>query len=168
MKILLPCIILIFSILFFSIDQNEAVIQFENKLEEHFKSYANNPREGVTKLGGGWVKEKHSVEDKYSYDVQETNSLVSPYKGICEFIVVRSYSDFHKTKEEAESDNEFIKFDKNTHLHKYLYQKGKWVVSERQNKSDYSRWYDCNEIIMEGENKNSTDIHGCWENNFQN
>ena len=56
----------------------------------------------VTKLRGGCVKELHRIEKNYSSEVQKTNSLVSPYIGICEFIIIRSFTDFHKTKEAAE------------------------------------------------------------------
>lgn len=167
MKILLPSIMLLFSVLLISNDKNEVVEQFENSLKEHFMSYENDPRIQITKLGGGWVKEKHSIENDYSYDVQETNSLISPYKGVCEFTIIRSFTDFHGTKEAAKADNNFIKSNKKTHLHQYLYQKGKWVVSSRKNKGDFGSWFDCNEIIQTGENKNTTDLHGCWEKNFQ-
>ena len=162
-------VILLFISLFlsssFAIEKSsdDPVLEFEKYLRDHFESYKINSRERVTKLGGGWVKEQYSLEGEYSYDVQTTNSLISPYKGICEFTLKRSYTDFHKSKESALLDNKFINSDEKKHRHNYLFQKGKWIVSERKNKG-YSKWYDCNEIIQSGENKNTTNIHGCWEN----
>ncbi|HSP83784.1 MAG TPA: hypothetical protein VLN72_08620 [Gillisia sp.] len=166
MKISLPFNVLMIPKLFFTSNLNNPVLEFRNKLEYLFKSYDNNPGVEVKKLSGGWVKEYYRIEGNYSYDVQKTKSLVSLYKGICEFIIIRSFTDHHKSKEAAESDNDFSNSCEISHRHIYLYQNGKWVVSERKNKSNYTSWYDCNEAITLGENENSTNIQGCWDNNF--
>lgn len=149
--------ILSFFVLFFLTTISEdklidPVTDFENHIENHFESYETDRREGVLKLGGGWVKKRHSLRDKYSYDVQETNSLVSPYKGIYEFKLLRSYTDFHATEQEAILDNNFTKTDNNIHRHIYLYQKGNWVVTERKYMGFGGEWYHCDEINQ-----------GCWD-----
>ena len=165
MKISLPFNVLMISKLFFTSDLNNPGIEFKSKLENLFNSYDNSSIEVVKKLSGGWVKEHHRIEGNYTCDVQKTKSLVSPYKGICEFIIIRSFTDFHETKEAAETDNYFLYSDKISHRDIYLYQKGKWV-SEGKNKSDYTSGYGCNEVITVGENKKSTDFQRCWDNNF--
>src|SRR5690554_4483091 len=129
MKVVLAFIIVFLSSSFaIEKSSDDPVLEFEKLLSEHFESYKIDPREGVAKLGGGWVKEQYSFEGEYSYDIQTTNSLISPYKGICEFTLKRSYTDFHKSKEDALLDKKFINSDEKIHRHYYLFQKGKWVV----------------------------------------
>ena len=168
LKVFLLITILMISLLSFA-DQNSdanCVLDFEKRLEKHFKSYETNPRESVMMLGAGWVKKRYCLSGEYNYDVQRTNSLISPYTAICEFNLKRSYTDFHKTKEEAQKDNNFINSDETLHRHTYLFQKGKWNVSKRENATPFGDWFDCNEVIQSGENKGLTNIHGCWEIDF--
>jgi hypothetical protein len=147
----------------FKLNNNEDIVaSFENLLKNHFDSYISNPREKTDQLGGGWVQAKYKLSGEYKYDVQQTSSLVSPYTGYCEFSLKRSYTDFHKTKDDALLDTIFIKSDEVIHKHYYSYQKGKWKISKREHKG-YTGWYDCNEVLKKD---NSSNIHGCWENNF--
>ena len=166
MKISLPFNVLMISKFFFPSDLNNPGIEFKSKLENLFNSYDNSSIEVVKKQSGGWIKEHHRIAGNYSYDVQKTKSLVSPYRWICEFIIIRSFTDFHKTKEAAESNNDFHHSDKISHRHIYLYQKGIWI-SERKNNSDYTSGYDSKEVITVGENINSIEFQGGWDNNFQ-
>jgi hypothetical protein len=159
---------LIFGALSFTLNSSDDVVTpFENLLKKHFESYITNPREKISKLGGGWVKEHYKLFGEYKYDVQQTNSLVTPYTAYCEFKLKRSMTSFHKTKEEANLDTIFTKSDLIIHKHYYSYQKGKWIVSKRTHKGyDGIEDYDCKEVISEGENKGETDLEGCWELNF--
>ena len=145
--------------------RNEAVLKFEKLLENHFQSYKTNQREKLTKLGGGWVKEHYSLDGEYKYDVQTTNSLITPYTGTCEFNLKRQYTKFHQTKDEAQNDFDFVNSDLKLHNHFYSYTKEKWIISKRENEG-YKKWYNCNEKILDGENKDSENINGCWEENF--
>jgi len=153
------------SYLFAQTDNDVVVIQFENLLKKHFESYKTNQREQVSKLGGGWVKLHYKLDGDYKYDIQNSNSLITPYIGSCEFTLKELRTGFHQTKEEAQLDTIFSQSVLGDHKHEYSYQKGKWIVSKRQN-GKLENWYDCNEVITEGENKGATNIYGCWEENF--
>lgn len=155
---------ILFILMSFS-NNNEVVSKFEKLLKTHFESYKTNPREKITKLGGGWAKVRYSLDGEYKYDVQTSNSLISPYVGNCEFKLKREYTKFHQTKEEAKSDSEFVNSDALLHKHYYSYTKEKWNITKRENEG-YKSWYDCNEKISIGENQGSENIHGCWEENF--
>ena len=163
MKKILP-LTLWFILMSFSID-NEVVTKFEKLLNNHFESYKINPREKISKLGGGWVKERYSLDGEYKYDVQTSNSLVSPYVGYCEFKLKREFTNFHQSSYEAKNDFDFVNSDTKTHKHFYSYTKEKWNITKRENEG-YKSWYDCNEKILSGENIDSENIHGCWEENF--
>jgi len=163
-KIIFISLLILGSFSFKLNDREDVVTSFENLLKKYFKSYETNPRERVSELGGGWVKQRYKQDGEYKYDVQQTNSLISPYTAYCEFSLKRLRTEFHKTKEGAQLDTVLTKSDLRLHKHYYSYQKGKWIVSKRQNKVR-DEWYDCNEVISQGENKGETNIHGCWEDN---
>ena len=137
---------------------------FKKFATEYIDSYKTDKRQRVTELGGGWAKEEYTMVES-SYDIQSTNSLVSPYVGICKFTLQRNYTDFFETKDAASNSNKFIASDTRIHIHKYLYQDGKWNVSERTHNT-IDKWYDCNEIIEEGGNNGNSNIFGCWEKNL--
>jgi len=59
--------------------QVDVVSNFELQLENHFKSFKDNPRSRLVKLAGGWVREQFELNGEYKYDIQKTNSLISPY-----------------------------------------------------------------------------------------
>lgn len=143
---------------------NEIVTSFREYLARHLASYKTNNRQTVTLLGGGWVTEFYKPKDETAIDVQTTNSLVSPYLAVGEFNLVRYRTAFHKTKEEAAADNNYVANDETKHRHTYAYQDGKWVPKTRQNYlAILNSWSDCNEVIKTGPNIGATNIHGCWE-----
>ena len=145
--------------------QVDVVSNFELQLENHFKSFKDNPRSRLVKLGGGWVREQFELNGEYKYDIQKTNSLISPYSAYCEFTLKRKFTEFHDSKEDAIIDLDYKKNDLKLHKHFYSYQKGKWVISKRENEG-YFGWNSCNERILEGDNKGDNNIFGCWETNF--
>lgn len=163
----------------FLIDQeaDDPVSMFKRYISKHLNSYSKNKRERMARLGGGWVKEYYEPEQGYSFDVQKTSSLVTPYTAFCEFVLVRHFTDFHTTRESAIQDSNFIKTDKLKHRHTYGFQEGKWIVTSRFHQmfipaqfKDIStldeEWFDCNQVIPKGENKGATNIKGCWEENL--
>lgn len=165
-KIFVICVFILLSS--FQFENNDVVAKFEELLKDHFDSYTENPREQLALLGGGWVKERFSLEGKYEYDIKSSSSLISPYEGECIFILKKEFTKFHKSKEEALFDNEFTQETYTKHKHLYLYKKDKWIIDKRQNTSigNTRGWYDCNEIIKSGEDEGKSNIHGCWEHNF--
>lgn len=155
----------------------DPVKSFKIYLAKHFESYKSDSREQITKLGGGWVKEYYEPNLNYKIDVQKTNSLITPFTGYCEFILIRHITDFHSSKEEASNDSIFTKSNERTHKHSYGFQEDKWVVTSRSNqdqelakivnpltkRSSFDTWGDCNEVIKLGSQKGETNIFGCWE-----
>ncbi|MFZ2866030.1 MAG: hypothetical protein WA440_14855, partial [Ignavibacteriaceae bacterium] len=140
---------------------------FKEFIGNHLDSYKKDKRKRITLLGGGWVNLYYEPESTYKIDVQKTNSLVTPNTGFCEFTLIRHFTAFHKNKSDAINDTVFIKSDKTIHRHHYGFQDNKWVVTSREHMMISSilnnDWYDCDEIVQEGEQKGITNIYGCWE-----
>ena len=145
----------------------DPVKTFKEYISKHLDSYKYDKRERITLLGGGWVSLHYEPEYSYKFDVQKTNSLVTPYTGFCEFTFTRHFTAFHKNKEDAPKDTIFVKSDKTIHRHHYGFQENKWVVTSREHKMISSvmdfDWNDCDEILQEGEQKGLSNIYGCWE-----
>jgi hypothetical protein len=146
-------------------DEKKVLDAFKSYISSHLASYKVNRRERVTKLGGGWVKEYYEPEPEYSINAERTSSLISPYVGSLDFVLVRHYTDFHKTREEAVADSNFVKHDSAKHRHTYAYQDGKWVPKVRKFYYGWplDKWFDCDKVITEGENSGAKDIQGCLE-----
>jgi hypothetical protein len=147
-------------------EDEQAVSSFKSYVTDFVASYKADRREAISKLGGGWVKEYYQPVGEPSIDVQRVNSLVTPYVGICEFMLRRYRTAFHKTRDEAVRDGHFVESDDTEHRHRYAYQEGKWVPKSRQHLSTVTgKWSDCNEVITLGENEGAENIFGCWEKN---
>jgi hypothetical protein len=148
-------------------DEKKAVTSFKTYVQHHLESYKTNRREKVSSLGGGWVKEYFEVDaGSAEFDVQRTNSLISPYTGKLEFRMIRHFTAFHRTREEAIADTAFIHSDIASHRHNYAYQDDKWIPKVRQHRAEAfgnTEWYDCAEVIEKGDNARQTDINGCME-----
>lgn len=141
----------------------EALDSFKKYVGLHLASYEHNRRERVALLGGGWVKE-YFEPDKGSegIDVEKTSSLVSPYMGELDFRLVRHYTAFHQTRDEAAADSSFVQSDAVMHKHRYAYQDEKWVPKTRKYVVGEDE-YDCDEVVAAGANAGQHDIHGCLE-----
>lgn len=61
-------------------------------------------REVVGQFKKEWVKEAWGPPKDVKVDVEKTNSVVHPYRGIVEFSLVMSYGPHRKTKEKAAGD----------------------------------------------------------------
>ncbi len=144
----------------------DPISSFKELITNHLNSYKNDKREKIVLLGGGWVKEYYDPENDYKIDIQKTNSLITPNTGYFEFTLTRHYTAFHKNKNDAMNDTIYLKSDKTIHKHRYGFQENKWVVTSREHQridSLLPDWYDCNEILQEGEQKGMSNIEGCWE-----
>jgi len=146
--------------------EDQVVSSFQKYIADFMGSYKTDRRERVSKFGGGWAKEVYRPIGEPSIDIKKTDSLISPYVGICEFTLRRDMTAFHKTKEEAAKDNKFIQSVDAYHRHRYVYQSGKWVPKTREYRSlEEDKWYDCNEVVSFGENAGEQNLFGCWEAN---
>jgi len=83
--------------------EREAVVSsFKQYIRDYMDSYKTDKRERVNRLGGGWAKEYFAPDSHYGIDVKATDSLISPYSGVCEFTMTRRWTAYHATKEDAE------------------------------------------------------------------
>ncbi len=140
------------------------VASFKAYTAKHTASYRTDRRPRVSKLGGGWAKLSYEAKPDYTIDVRATDSLISPFIGICEFMLIESRSELFSTRRDAESASVLGNRREIKHRHTYAYQEGKWIPRTRQHHSPFlGEWFDCNEVISEGENKGETNIMGCFE-----
>jgi len=65
---------------------------------------------------------------RYGFDVEVTDSLVTPYTGVLSYDEVTWFTAEHPTQKEAEQDNSFTSSLKSSHTSTYGYQEGKWVL----------------------------------------
>ena len=122
----------------------EVVKSFKQYVYDYLASYKTNRRELVDKLGGGWAKMYFIPSGGLGVDVRKTDSLVSPYVGVLEFTMTRPFTAFHKTKAEAEVDNNFIQSTTTKHRHTYAFQDGAWSPTSYQcNLVGLDKWLDC-------------------------
>jgi len=142
--------------------ERDAVVKsFKQYIKDYVDSYKTHKRVRFLAKENGGVKADFEPDQNYSIDVKTTDSLISPYIGVCEFTMMIRTTAVHTTIEEAEKDNNFIHVETLKHRHTYAFQEGHWVPTLRQNYWDYyHEWHSCDECNA-GEPKN--DIHGCWE-----
>lgn len=87
----------------------------------HYKIAYQEPSK-YTKKPGYWIKLTGIVDPNYKYDVQKTNSLVSPYIGTLEVTYKTVfYKDFH-TKEAAEATNDIDRYTPTVYKFSVAYQ----------------------------------------------
>jgi hypothetical protein len=112
---------------------------------------------------GGWAKWSFEPVGPPNIDVRKSDSLISPYTGVCEFTLAKYYTALHKSAEEARADDKFVGEEESKHRHTYAFQDGHWVPTLRQYYySVLDKWYDCDECnVRTGEPFG--DIDGCWE-----
>jgi hypothetical protein len=141
-------------------DRDAIVASFKQYIKDNADSYKTNPREHVVQssLDSHWRKLSFSFEPDYSIDIRTTDSLISPYLGICEFVIVSHTTAPHSSEAEAEKDNNFIEDRDVKHRHEYAFHDGHWVpVSRKQYQPLLSEWFDCDDGCL------VKDCAGCWE-----
>ena len=131
--------------LVFAATEQEVVDEFKQLAKEHIESFkADNekitfmPRETFGRSNytaeARWIKDKYIIHNDYQFDVQKTNSLISPYTGVLIFKLDRYVVLSYISKDDVEK-NDYEPFNLNNqteHKHTYAFQDGKWVVKERQ------------------------------------
>jgi hypothetical protein len=113
------------------------VTEFEAIVQANQTVLKNFPATVVSRGEDGYRKEAIRLE-KVSYDIRKTDSLVSPYIGIFDYVVTwRLGRDFSSAKEAEASEA-----DKNsvqTHLQaEYSYSKNRWVKTTHKSVSNVS------------------------------
>jgi len=162
-----------------SSDERKVIESFSVYVQHHIDSYKTNRRERVLLFPAGWVHQYYELDPSGSKtDIQRTNSLLTPYVGTLEFRLIRHYTVFYRSREQAAADVHFVQTDVNVHRHTYAYQNEQWIPKERQFhipehdrsivrartligepvKEDYIEWFDCNGAI-----ERQLDIRGCLE-----
>jgi hypothetical protein len=122
----------------------DIVASFKKHLIDYVDSYKTNRRDEVRETSGGWSRNYYEIDQKYSIDLRKTDSLISPYVGTANFVFTMHSTSFHKTKAEAQADNNFIRSQLLKHRHVYAYQDGAWVLTQRE---EYiallDEWFKC-------------------------
>jgi hypothetical protein len=132
--------------------QSEAeseIIKSFNKTVSDFIHMHIDQRPTVVKAGCGWLKQYYEPSTDYRIDVRKTDSIVSPYLGVVEFIVIRHYTECHKTQGEAEKDDAFTdhlgNIEPATHRDRFALQEKVWVLESREVYfSPDTKMYPCN------------------------
>jgi len=89
----------------------------------------------------GWAKRKMSLDD-IIYDVQKTNSLVTPYLGIVNFKVYLRQTPFFPTGEEAKASGSFGEADDGRACRAtYGFQEGKWTLKKCEYHVVDDQWF---------------------------
>lgn len=122
----------------------DVVKSFKAYVADYVASYKTNRREHVVETSGGWSRQYFEVDPEFSIDVRKTDSLISPYLGVAEFLLTMHYTAFHKTQAESEADHSFVQSMSMKHRHTYAYQDGAWALKSREEyNSTLGGWYDC-------------------------
>jgi hypothetical protein len=134
-KLFLPFVILILGTNTTSIrsQTDPTATAFRQFGHDFFGRYKADKHEQVLRLGNGWVKMSFEpVETSVQNGVLARRSPVIPFVGTVQFAVIRHFTISHRTKEDAEQDNELIDGDSWTHRYTFTYQNGAWVEEGNQ------------------------------------
>lgn len=148
-------------------DPRQAIKSFKDYCDRYAISFSDGSAVIVTRLGGGWVKERFLFEKSEDIDVFQTASLMYPYEAKHQFVILREFTDFHASRNSAEVDSRFFKSDQSRHIHAYRYDNDFWIPIKRVHQSIYPQttaailgvapWYDC----IQSEGDKTTYIHQC-------
>ncbi len=97
-------------------------------------------REVVGQFKKEWVKEAWGPPKDVKVDVEKTNSVVHPYRGIVEFSLVMSYGPHRKTKEEAVADAELKPLLNGRYRNLYDISKGRAALAAREVHGASGQW----------------------------
>ncbi|MDF2571984.1 MAG: hypothetical protein K0R55_3588 [Sporomusa sp.] len=135
---LILCIIFAFSgnLVFAAPDDQSIKSSFQDLVKKHMDGYTDDPRvlvyyvpESVTyKVPVGWRKSKCIVLEDYSYDVEKTDSITTPYTAYLIYKMYIMVSPALATKELAES-TEIFKENNTPNVYRisFSYQNGSWI-----------------------------------------
>jgi len=148
-------------------DPQQAIKSFKDYCDRYAISFSDGSALIVTRLGGGWVKERFLFEKSEDIDVFQTASLMYPYEAKHQFVILREFTDFHASRNSAEVDSGFCRSDQSRHIHTYRYDNNFWMPIKRIHQGIYSQataailgvatWYDC----IQSEGDKTTYVHQC-------
>lgn len=127
-------------------EEEKALDSFKGLVRRHVDSYKPYGHEHVWKFSGGWAKKRFTIDpDSVKFDVEKTNSLVSPLVATVTFTLTQSATAMHPTEEEAAADTVFIsqlaRYKRQegaatrllwVHRHVFAYQDHQWQPTSRQ------------------------------------
>lgn len=141
-------------------DRESVVSSFQQYISNFMGSFKSDKREHVVQSPGGWRNGIHEPEPDYSIDLRYTDSLISPYVGTCDFVLVSQYTVFYRSKQEAQEDERFVNETREKHRNTYAFQQGRWVVKSCEHYvSTLSKWFEDKEDF--GENPAGARSAGC-------
>jgi hypothetical protein len=164
-------------------NEDAALTSFKALVNRHIDSYKPNGRISVRKGTDGWIRERFVLDTaSVTFDVERTNSLVSPYVGTLSFTLAQAVTPQHKMEAEAAADNFMVldAVDTTTHKHAFSYQDQQWRPKTRtyhhslaqmtpeQRRSDslvrvLSGEFPCDEFLHKKATAAEQDSHGCLE-----
>jgi len=137
-----------FNLGFAAPDEQTVISSFQEVIQKHLDSYQDDPRIMVYYVPSDtyWIKSKCIVSNDYTYDIQKTNSIITPYTGYFIYKMRISTIDKQPTKEAAEAFNTFNKNGDRLPVNcriTFSYQGDKWIPQKYEIQSLISdKWYD--------------------------
>lgn len=118
--------------------ETQIVAQFERIAKENEELIRTFPATVVCReeYGHLYRKEKISLE-KTGYDVRKTDSVVSPYVGVFEFVVTWSFGVELPDAQSATSSEADHRSVQSKHRVIYAYQAGNWIKQAREDWDNY-------------------------------
>jgi hypothetical protein len=148
------------------LSESDIKVLFTTQIQKFVDSYKTNNHKRSSELGGGWCQVVYNIDTNVTYDIEKTNSILSPYRAVLNFRLYASKSSFHKSKPESDLDDKIENepFEVRSHSHIFEFKDNSWLVVNRNNQnSSSSKIVSCDEVIQTGLNRGDKNIFGCWE-----
>ena len=142
--------------------KSEVKVSPQDLFVKYMEQFLSDKRynQPVKLSNGKWIATMYEADKEYSYDIQNTNSIVSPYKAEVEFKTWRYETKEYNTKQEAAKDTNYniiSEEDGKTiidtfaiYRYVYLYQNGQWVFNSAKYKSNLTgKWFDLHDVSEE-------------------
>jgi hypothetical protein len=116
-------------------EQETVLATFKQTINDYLKSRKapDSVFESFDDHTKSWKKMHHELDSESAkFDVKKTDSLVSPYVGVLEFVVHERQSPRYSSENSARQATEFPKTYNMQHRHTYSYQDGKWVLKSKE------------------------------------
>ena len=136
--ILLLVLFLFMPTVYCSPSESSVLSSFQTIVTKYLESIESDSRilvyyvepNSLIKSTGGWIKSKCSIAES-SFDVQKTNSLVSPFIGIINYKLYIHTTKYNLTQEKAKEDDNFNNPGRPyaVRVH-FAYQSEKWVPTK--------------------------------------
>lgn len=146
-------LILLFScnLIFAAQDEQIVISSFQDIVKKHIESYSDDPRIMTYFISANkyspksyWIKSKCTVLSDYSFDIQKTNSIITPYTGYVIYKMQTWVTDEQPTKEAAETATSLHTIGGLSNCRiTFAFQGDAWIVKKYEYQSNYDgTWYD--------------------------